>query len=214
MHIYIHRVNTLEKLAKVPSNYGIEVDLRTGSRDGSQKIIMHHDPFSEGIDFELFMKEYHHKGIILNIKEAGIEERVWDIVKKYGAEEGSWLLDVEFPYMYQASRGINGKRLERRMAVRYSEAEPIEFTEAQDGYVDWIWIDTNTQLPLNAQIIARLRSLKMKTCLVCPERWARANDIVAYQKQMDSMSFKPDAVMTALEYVPYWESWVSVTDSQ
>ena len=37
----------------------------------------------------------------------------------------------------------------------------------------------------------------LQTCLVCPERWGRPEDIPVYQQQMDRLAFRPDAVMTA-----------------
>jgi hypothetical protein len=92
----------------------------------------------------------------------------------------------------------------RKIAVRYSEAEPIEAVEAQmndfnEPMLDWVWIDTNTQLPLNPDIVQRLS--KFKTCLVCPERWGRPEDIPVYIQKMKELGFKLDAVMTNIKYV-------------
>jgi len=116
-----------------------------------------------------------------------------------------FLLDVEFPYLYNATR----KQGIRKIAVRYSEAEPIEAVEAQISelgkpLLDWVWIDVNTTLPLNQDVIKRLS--KFKTCLVCPERWGRPEDIPRYTEKMKQLGFKPDAVMTSLDYVDEWKS--------
>jgi hypothetical protein len=105
---------------------------------------------------------------------------------------------VEFPYLYRASR-----QGERHIAVRYSEDEPIELAERYRDRVGWVWIDTNTRLPLDADVIERLQGLR--TCLVCPERWGRPQDIPLYRRQMANLGFTPDAVMTALSCVPNWE---------
>ena len=52
--IYIaHRINTISELKKIPVNYGIEIDLR----DFKKKIILNHDPFQDGEDFEEFIKQ-------------------------------------------------------------------------------------------------------------------------------------------------------------
>jgi hypothetical protein len=197
MEIVAHRVNTIEALRAVPEQCGAEIDLRA---DGS-RIVLHHDPFAGGEDFDDWLDQYAHGLLVLNIKEAGIETEVLRRVRLKGVPR-YFLLDVEFPYLYSASR-----RGERSMAVRFSEAEPIELAEQFVGRVDWVWIDTNTRLPIAPDAIERLRGLK--TCLVCPERWGRPDDIGRYQTQMTAMGFQPDAVMTALTHVPEWARWAA-----
>jgi hypothetical protein len=195
MDIVAHRVNTIDALARVPHELGVEIDLRA---DGS-RIVLHHDPFVPGVDFDDWLAGYRHGLLVLNIKEAGIEGEVLRRVRARGIAR-HFLLDVEFPYLYRASRAG-----ERAIAVRYSEDEPIELAERYAGLVDWVWIDTNTRLPLDASIVQRLRTLR--TCLVCPERWGRPEDIPLYQRQMDALGFVPDAVMTSLAHAPQWSAW-------
>ncbi|MEK7172938.1 MAG: hypothetical protein AAB740_03100, partial [Patescibacteria group bacterium] len=117
--------------------------------------------------------------------------------------ENYFFLDVEFPYLYRATR----KDGMRKIAARYSEAEPIEMVEAQmkDGksLLSWVWIDTNTELPLNKDVARRLKPFK--TCLVCPERWGRPGDIESYGKQIKKINFKLDAVMTSEQCVLRWQ---------
>ena len=197
----IHRVNTIEGLKSIPTEYGVEVDLKARG----DKIILNHEAFSDGDDFEEYLKEYKHKLIILNIKEAGIESRVLELMERFGITE-YFLLDVEHPYLYSASqRGMS------KMAVRYSEYEPIElamnFNNGVGGKVDWIWIDTVSDLPLDEATIAKFAGFK--TCLVCPERWGRPEDIAKYAEQMKAMNFEPTAVMTALKYVDEWNKYYS-----
>jgi len=206
MKIYAHRVNTLEKLARVKTEFGIEIDVR-GFR---QKMFLNHDPLQDGVEYlelETLLQEYNRLGIqggiIFNTKEAGYEAQILELAKKYGIKGDSFLLDVEFPYLYAATRRLGV----RNIAVRYSEAEPIEAVEAQmvDGQplLDWVWIDTNTKLPLDAETVKRLQLFK--TCLVCPERWGRPNDIQVYVEKMKSLGFAPTAVMTSIEEAHQWE---------
>jgi hypothetical protein len=192
-HLVIHRVNTVARLREVPTRYGAEIDVRA---DGS-RLYLHHDPFVPGESLIDLLDAYRHGLLVLNIKEAGIESETLRLVRERGIAE-CFLLDVEFPYLYRASR-----QGERRIAVRYSEDEPIDLVERYRDRVDWVWIDTNTRLPLDAEIIETLRGLK--TCLVCPERWGRPRDILAYRRAMAKLGFTPDAVMTALACVPDWE---------
>jgi len=203
MLIICHRINKIEELEKIPRKYGVEVDIRGYGNN----ILLNHAPIDNPKNYnklEEYLKNFHHSFIIFNIKEAGYEQKVMDLAKKYKLED-YFLLDVEFPYLYRATRegGV------RKIAVRYSEAEPIEAVEAQISksgktLLDWVWIDTNTQLPLNEDIVKRL--FKFKTCLVCPDMWGRPEDIPKYIEKMKSLNFKPDAVMTSLKYVNLWEN--------
>lgn len=199
--IVAHRTNTIEGLEKVPQNYGVEIDIRHNPETG--RLYLNHDPAEAGreyADLEEYLKNFRHAFIILNIKEAGIEERCLDAVLRCGiSKEKYFLLDAEFPYIYRASR----KEDAREIAVRYSEAEPIEMALAQRGFVDWVWIDTNTILPLNASVMKKLDGFK--TCLVSPDRWGRPEDIAPYRCVIEDLNFPLAAVMVGLEHAHLWE---------
>ena len=92
MEIIIHRVNKISQLKKIPQNYGVEIDLRSYKK----KIILSHDPKKNGVSLDLFLKNYNHGTLVLNIKEAGIEDEVLSKVKKKGLKN-FFLLDVEIP---------------------------------------------------------------------------------------------------------------------
>jgi hypothetical protein len=195
--IIAHRVNTIEGLKKVPEKYGVEIDVR--HNPATDTLYMNHDPGS-GENLEEYLKHFKHTFIIFNIKEAGIEGRCIALAEKYGIPKSNYfLLDVEFSYLYHASR----KEGVREIAVRYSEAEPIEMTLAQKGLVDWVWIDTNTILPLSPVIKKDLEGFK--TCLVAPDRWGRPDDNASYRKTIEEMKFPLTAVMVDLEYAHLWE---------
>lgn len=191
--IVVHRVNQRARLRDIPRHFGAEIDLRA---EGSS-LILNHDPFKGGERFEDWLADYEHGLLVLNIKEAGIESEVIRLVEARGIKR-FFLLDVEFPYVYRASRAG-----ERRIAMRYSEDESLETVENYRGKVDWVWIDTNTRLPLDSAIIARLAGFQ--TCLVCPERWGRPADIPAYRKDLQAYGFQPTAVMTSQACAPAWE---------
>ena len=194
MIIVAHRINRLEELNALPTRYGVEVDVRA---EGTE-LLLHHDPFQGGESLESYLESYRHRLIIFNIKEAGIEESVIAMARKYGIAD-FFLLDVEFPYLYRAARaGI------RDIAVRYSEDEPIETATRYRDMVNWVWIDTQTRLPLDAQTVETLGGTR--SCLVSPDRWGRPEDIPRYREQMEKLSFTPAAVMTGKEYIPLWEA--------
>jgi len=194
MEIIIHRVNTINELRDIPKEYGTEIDIRAFGSN----LILNHEAFQTGERFEDYLAEYNtHGTLILNIKEAGIEDEVLKQVRQHHQIKSYFLLDVEFPYLYRASR--NG---ESSIAVRFSEDESIETVEKYVDMVDWIWIDTNTKLPLDENNIPIVN--KFKKCLVCPERWGRPIDIERYKKTMHDLNFSVDAVMTNCKYLNAW----------
>ena len=203
MQIIIHRINKIEQLKGIPQKYGVEIDIR-GYGD---KILLNHDPIDDPIKYdelETYLQNFNHAFIIFNVKEAGYEQKIINLTAEYKIPKDKYfLLDVEFPYLYRATRKENI----REIAVRYSEYEPIEMAEAQiingKTLLDWTWIDTNTILPLNNDIVNRLKPFK--TCLVCPERWGRPQDIAPYAQKMKNLNFRLDAVMTAQQYAEQWE---------
>lgn len=193
MEIVIHRINKIHELKAIPEKYGCEIDIRA---NGSS-LILNHNPYESGDLLVDYLDNYKNGLLVLNIKEAGIEQDVLNEVRKRNISN-FFLLDIEFPYLYRASR-----QGERAIAVRYSEDESIDIVKKYKNMVDWVWIDTNTKLPLDNESIIELKN--MKTCLVCPERWGRPNDILKYRNNMELLDFKLDAVMTSLNCLKFWE---------
>lgn len=197
----IHRINTIEGLRDTPKDCGVEVDVRHDPQKGL--LYLSHDPAEPGQvcdNLEEYLSHFNHAFIIFNIKEAGIEKQCIDLASKFGIPKSNYfLLDVEFPYFYRASRqeGV------REIAVRFSEAEPIEMALAQKGFVDWVWIDTNTRLPFDGSLVKKLAGFK--TCLVSPDRWGRPKDIPIYKEKMKQLNFFLDAVMVGKEHHMLWD---------
>ncbi len=188
----VHRVNSTRELTKIPVSYGVEVDIR-GYGD---ELVLNHEPLAGGENFEGYLKEYGHAFAIFNIKEAGIEQRVIDLAGEFNITN-FFLLDVEFPFIYKATRcGF------RSIAIRYSEDECIDSALLYKSRVDWVWIDTNTRLPLDRKVVEQLRGIK--TCLVSPDRWGRPNDILKYKQQMKALNFEPTAVMAGKDVIHLW----------
>jgi hypothetical protein len=193
MEIIIHRVNTIQELDELPEVYGAEIDIRAFG----EELILNHEPFQIGDRLEDYLEKYHHGTLILNIKEAGIEDSVLEMVRCNPQIASYFLLDVEFPYLYRSSREGN-----KSIAVRFSEDESLETVKKYSHLVDWVWIDTNTKLPIDAESMETLS--KFKSCLVCPERWGRPQDIDAYRKMIFDMDVELDAVMTSKECAKLW----------
>lgn len=157
-NIYIHRVNTLEHLKLIPKSFGLEIDLRS---EGNE-IILHHDPFKEGVIFEAFLEKYSHNGLILNIKTEGIEQRVLGILKTFKIKN-FFFLDITTPYLIKTYHTGCTKS-----AVRFSEYESYESAEKFKNKSDWIWIDSFNGEYFEPRDLIKLSKF-FKICLMSPE---------------------------------------------
>jgi hypothetical protein len=184
--IYIqHRVNTLEHLRSVPLHYGVELDLR----DHGDRLILRHDPFGDGEEFEPYLAAYRNVGpMILNIKSERVELRVLELLAKHPIND-YFFLDSSYPMI----RLLNAKG-EKKIAVRFSEFEPLEGALALAGQVDWVWVDCFTKLPLDPMSYSVL-SKHFKICIVSPELQGRPKEsIPAFAEQL--RPFPPTAICT------------------
>ena len=194
MEFIIHRINKIKELKLIPNKFGTEIDIRSSGSN----LILNHEPFSKGDNLKDYLENYKNKTLVLNIKEAGIEDEVIKLVKRYKIKS-YFLLDVEMPYMYAATKtGV------KNIAVRFSEYEDIALANYFHNKLNWIWIDTATRLPINKHNLKIIK--KFKSVLVCPERWGRINDIKKYKIKLNNLKFKPKAVMTNIKYLKYWQS--------
>ena len=116
MEYIAHRVNTIEELQQTPKEYGVEVDLR----DYEERLILQHDPFKDGEDFEEFLKHFNHGTMVLNIKSEGIEHKVIEYIHQYNIKK-YFFLDSSFPMIYLLS-----KNNEKNIALRFSEYEEVD----------------------------------------------------------------------------------------
>lgn len=187
-----HRVNTVEHLLKVPTDRGVEVDVR--DYDGDFRLV--HDPFINGERLDDLLAVYRHALIIFNVKCDGLEEKILELVDKYEMKN-YFFLDVANPTLVSlVHRGV------RQVAVRYSEYEPIEFALAFAEKVDWVWVDCFTRLPLDLETYRRLRK-HFKICLVSPELQKHPRQMIrSFREQLRGMPV--DAVCT-----DYCDDWMS-----
>ena len=193
MKIILHRINNINELTKIPSRYGVEIDIRAYK----DKLILNHEPLLKGDYFDDYLDNFKHNFIIVNIKEAGIED---EVILKLNRKKikNFFLLDVEFPYIYKAI-----KKDFKKIAIRFSEYESIETLNNFKNKLDWVWIDTFSKFPINHKNIESLNYFKK--CIVCPERWGRKSDITKYKKFIKKNNYKIDSVMTSKKFVHLWE---------
>lgn len=182
MIIVSHRVNTIEKLKQTPRECGVEIDIRPYK----DKLVLHHDPFIEGTDFEEFLKNYNHSLLILDVKAEGVEKEVLALVRKYQIKN-YFLLGVTPPFIVKLI-----KESEHAIAVRFSEFESMETCLNFAGKVDWIFIDNFSRLPIENDSFKILRK-QFKLCIVSPELLHR-DEIQETKKILENNPV--DAVLT------------------
>ena len=190
-----HRVNTIEELQNTSTELGVEVDIRSNN----QNLIIHHDPFQEGVLFHDWLKFFKHKFLILNVKEEGLEDYLLNKMKEKKIDN-FFFLDQSFPFLIKTSN--NG---ESRCAVRFSEYESVETVISLSGKIDWVWIDCFNKFPLNNKIFDLLKEKGFKLCFVSPELQGRSNidGIKEYIQEIKNSKMYVDAVCT--KYPELWE---------
>lgn len=194
MEFIAHRINTVEELKNVPKEYGVEIDVR----DFGDRLILQHDPFKDGEDFEDYLKHYNHGIMILNIKSERIEYRVLELIQKYEIEK-YFFLDSSFPMIYNLSKEGN-----KNIALRFSEFEGIDTILNLRNKVEWIWVDCFTVLPINYEIFAILKENGFNICLVSPELQGQDEKIELYKKYLNDNNIIFDAICTKLYNVSRW----------
>jgi hypothetical protein len=183
-----HRRNTIEELIATPIEYGVEVDIR--SNNG--RLLIHHDPLTDGEDFETWLKYYKHQILILNVKEEGLEEQLIRLMKDYHIHK-YFFLDQSFPFLVRWS-----KAGERNCAVRVSEYESISTALTLSGKIDWVWVDCFTHFPLTSAEAKSLQNAGFKLCLVSPELQGRPfhTEIPRLAAFLHENSIQPQAICT------------------
>ncbi len=184
MQIVQHRVNSLDQLKNTPTQYGVELDIR----DKYDHLIVTHDAFEKGEDWENYLTEYGHQLMIANVKTEGIEKRIIEDLRMKNINN-YFLLDVSLPFLVKLSNeGF------KNMAIRFSEYEPIELAAKFLNKVNWVWVDCFTQLPLNSENYSFFKN-NFKICLVSPELQGHSLDkITEFKDQLQHLPI--DAVCT------------------
>lgn len=194
MNYIAHRINTVKELEEIPPEYGVEIDLR----DSGDGIILQHDPFKKGENFEDYLLGYHHGTMILNIKSEGIEDRVLGLVKKFGVKS-YFFLDSSFPMIYRLI-----KKGEENIALRFSEFEGLDTIMSLAHKARWVWVDCFTKLPIDIKNYSQLKKAGFKLCLVSPDLQARSEDIEKYKISLTKANMVFDAICAKFQNIPRW----------
>ena len=194
MEYIAHRINTVAALKEIPEEYGVELDLR----DFGNRIILEHEPFKDGEDFEEYLKYYHHGTMILNIKSERIEHRVLELIQRHGIKK-YFFLDSSFSMIELLTRSG-----EKNLALRLSEYECLETILNFKGKADWVWVDCFTKFPISHKEYQILRDNGFKLCFVSPELQSQKEKLVGYKEYMKKEGMVFDAICTKSNNIEQW----------
>jgi hypothetical protein len=194
MEFIAHRVNTLQELKELPKEFGVELDLR----DFGERLILQHDPFTDGENFEDYLKHYDHGTMILNIKSERIEHKVLELINKYKIKK-YFFLDSSFPMIYLLSN-----KGEKNVAIRYSEFEGLDTILNMKNKVNWIWIDCFSKLPITTESYNLLKGYGFKFCLVSPELQGQEEKLETYKNYLHEEGIEFDAICTKSYNIQKW----------
>jgi hypothetical protein len=201
----MHRINDIKSLDSIDLCFGVEIDLRDQSnfsernipdiQDQNNKLILSHDPFKTGDDFETYLEKYSLKNeflnaiIILNIKSERIELECLKLLEKYNITN-YFFLDSTFPMIYLLNKQYNNNNI----ACRFSEFEPIENYQSIKDMVKYIWVDCFTKLPLNKTNYNIFKNDNKKICIVSPELQNQQEKIEIYRNYLIENDLIPDYI--------------------
>lgn len=189
--IFCHRRNTIDQLRETPTEFGVEIDIRS---KGDQ-LYLHHDPFAAGTPIDDWLTYFNHAGLILNVKEEGLEDRLTETMEELNCEN-YFFLDQSFPFLIRTSNAG-----EKKSAVRVSEYEGLAAAHALAGRIEWVWVDCFSKFPLSKADATELQALGYKLCIVSPELQGR-EDVRAYRAAIETAEINFDAVCT--KYPDLW----------
>ena len=135
MFIYQHRRNQRDELDATPREFGVEIDVRSW---GSE-LILQHDPLVQGQRLSEWIETYHHSGLILNLKEEGLEEPLLDLMRNREISN-FFFLDQSYPFMVKWLRA----GLRTHVAARVSEFESLTSLRSLPHVPAFIWCDSFT----------------------------------------------------------------------
>jgi len=200
-----HRINTIKQLKKIPTNFGIEIDVNTYL----DKLILKHDPFGSGDLLKNFLNFFNHKFLIINVKTEGLEKNILNYLIKHKIKN-FFFLDTSFPYIFKLS-----KKLTKKFALRVSDFESVETAYKMKNKIEWIWIDCFHNYNISLKEIKKLQRLKYKLCLVSPDlhnRKIRLKDKLFFKSlnknniKLNMICAKNENYQTILKFFPYLQT--------
>jgi hypothetical protein len=164
MLYFKHRINTSNELRNCEQQYGLEIDVRSNTNG---KLYLHHDPMKKGEKLDEWLQHYKHNGLILNVKEEGLELPCIDLMQKYQIDN-YFFLDASIPFILKYRDNANVKS-----CIRVSEYEPDSCLSQYKEFANWLWLDSFHQFFYSEEQLVSYAKFGFKTCIVSPELQGR-----------------------------------------
>lgn len=190
-----HRVNKKNDMLALPDTVGVELDVRD---DIGGRLYMEHDPFTDGENFEEYLKAYHCGTMIVNVKSERIELKIKELLDKYHITE-YFFLDSSFPMLKLLS-----DMGENRLAVRFSEYEGMDTVRSMQGRAKWVWADCFSKFPLDRTTADEIKSMGYKICIVSPELQGQQHKIAEYAAVIRDNHIPVDAICCKFHHIALW----------
>lgn len=193
-----HRINSVAELAEIGQERGVEIDMRTHEN----QLVLAHNPFEGGENFEAWLGNYRHRILVVNVKEEGLEEAVESAIAKAKPDIEYLFLDQSFPVI--ASRLARGFK---NSMVRVSDYESIRTLQDLAFSPEWVWVDTFNKAGLRKIDLSYLHE-EHKLMLVSPELQGREfiEEAASMVSQFSDLGFLPDAICT--KWPEAWETLI------
>ena len=146
-----------------------------------------------------YLKYYRHSGLILNVKEEGLEAAILKILKELEIDN-FFFLDQTLPYMLTL---LNSG--ESRTSHKYSNIESIENLHLIQPKPQWVWVDSWNGDWGHLQSLKDIKLLGYKVCICSPEVHGRNSELelVKLHEIVRNELINVDAVCSK-----YPEKWV------
>lgn len=132
--IVVHRVNSIDFLKKVPSEYSLEIDIRYDPKVND--LVVSHDVDEPNKPLlKDWLKYYKHANLFLDIKESQCEDLCIEIMKEYSIDNW-YFLDSQIPDIVRLSKkGYGDRFISRHSRFEVAHATLLNMTSK------FVWID-------------------------------------------------------------------------
>ncbi|WP_269622880.1 hypothetical protein [Prochlorococcus marinus] len=159
LHPIAHRILSIEDSEKIPKDIGLEFDVHAYN----QKLVIAHDSFHNGDDFEDYLWSNRNRVLAINVKEEGIEDEIIRIANKVSLDK-YFMFDLSFPVAYKM-----GQNYRSNICLRVSQYEMLNYKKCSD-ISSYLWVDTfDGSFWMTESDIENAQNNNFNLCFVSPE---------------------------------------------
>ena len=190
----VHRINKISELNKIKNFYGMEIDVR----DKGNKIILSHDPNSNGEELSKFIKKIKKQILFINIKSHGLIEKIIPIIKK----TNFFFLDLSFSEI----NFLIENNMTKKIIIRFSVYESFNLKKKYFQNIKWVWYDLFRNHYISKKEYSYIKKYNKKICIVSPELLGKPKkDVKKFIMHLNKNKIIVDAVCTKKNFIDFWK---------